>query len=357
VLCSTFIVHHIYHHLHQLMNYCIEDAHGTLCGTSKITFMLNQGSLMKVSVIVATRNRAHAIGPCLDSIATAFAEASPLDAEIVVVDNGSSDNTAEIIKAWATATRVSVQLLKEPKAGHARAQNHALRFAHGQLLAFTDDDCRLHPQYVKDLLRHDDEDRGLVLRGGRIELGDPTDLPLTINTSPTLMRWTLTMSSARHHRIPGYLNGCNMVMRRALLDQIGLFDEAFGPGSYIGSGEDSDLMFRAYLAGATLEYVPDMTVFHYHGRKTPEAGRKLMRRYTMANGAMLARYQFTHPDLCRVFYQDLRHTLRSLISGRNTLAPEIHFSNTDMVVYSALGFIKYTLMRKHSLPRLSESVN
>ena len=78
------------------------------------------------------------------------------------------------------------------------------------------------------------------------------------------------------------------------------FDEAFGPGSYIGSGEDSDLMFRAYLAGATLEYVPDMTVFHYHGRKTPEAGRKLMRRYTMANGAMLARYQFTHPDLCRV---------------------------------------------------------
>ena len=74
--CSIFIGHHIYHHLHQLMNYCIEDAYGIL-GTSKITFMLKQGSLVKVSVIVATRNRAHAIGPCLDSIATASLKLHP----------------------------------------------------------------------------------------------------------------------------------------------------------------------------------------------------------------------------------------------------------------------------------------
>jgi glycosyltransferase involved in cell wall biosynthesis len=302
---------------------------------------------MKLSVIVATRNRAHAIRPCLDSIATAFDKAAALDAEIVVVDNGSSDDTTEIIKAWAGTVTVSVQVLHEPKPGLSRAQNHGIRLARGELLAFTDDDCRLHPQYVNDLFRHDREDRGLVLRGGRVELGDPADLPLTINTSPTAMRWTRTMNSARHHRIPGFLNGCNMVMRRALLDQIGLFDEAFGPGSYIGSGGDADLMLRAYLTGATLEYVPDMTVFHYHGRKTPEVGHKLMRRYTIANGALLARYHFTHPDLCRVFYQDLRHAVRSLISGRNSLAPEIHFTNRDMVVYSALGFVKYILIRKH----------
>jgi Glycosyl transferase family 2 len=52
---------------------------------------------VKLSVIVATRNRAQAIGPCLDSIAEALAEAAPLDAEIVVVDNGSTDDTAEVI--------------------------------------------------------------------------------------------------------------------------------------------------------------------------------------------------------------------------------------------------------------------
>ena len=48
---------------------------------------------MKLSVIVATRNRGHAITPCLDSIAASIAHAAPLDAEIVVIDNGSTDNT------------------------------------------------------------------------------------------------------------------------------------------------------------------------------------------------------------------------------------------------------------------------
>jgi glycosyltransferase involved in cell wall biosynthesis len=66
---------------------------------------------VKLSVIVATRNRAHAITGCLDSIAAAFAKAAPLDAEIVVVDNGSTDDTPEIIDAWARANNVPVQTL------------------------------------------------------------------------------------------------------------------------------------------------------------------------------------------------------------------------------------------------------
>jgi len=49
-------------------------------------------------------------------------------------------------------------------------------------------------------------------------------------------------------------------MRCALVEKLGPFDERFGPGAIIGSGGDSDYLFRAYLAGFTLEYVPDMTV-------------------------------------------------------------------------------------------------
>jgi len=68
------------------------------------------------------------------------------------------------------------------------------------------------------------------------------------------------MNSARHQPITGQINGCNMTMRCALVEKLGPFDERFGPGAIIGSGGDSDYLFRAYLAGFTLEYVPDMTV-------------------------------------------------------------------------------------------------
>jgi glycosyltransferase involved in cell wall biosynthesis len=96
---------------------------------------------MKLSVIVATRNRAHAIAGCLDSIAASLANASAPDTEIVVVDNGSQDATSTIVEQWASASRpFPVRLLFEPKAGLARAHNRALETAQGDVLAFTDDD-------------------------------------------------------------------------------------------------------------------------------------------------------------------------------------------------------------------------
>jgi GT2 family glycosyltransferase len=72
---------------------------------------------MKLSVIVATRNRPHAIAGCLDSIAASLAKAVPLDAEIVMVDNGSQDATSRIVEQWATGSAFPVRLLVEPRAG------------------------------------------------------------------------------------------------------------------------------------------------------------------------------------------------------------------------------------------------
>jgi glycosyltransferase involved in cell wall biosynthesis len=307
---------------------------------------------MKLSVLIATRNRAHALASCLSSIATALANAPPIEAEIVVVDNGSTDDTAAVLQAWSNAGGVPVKLLHEPRKGKSRALNRALQAAQGDFLAFTDDDCRYSKEYVSQLLRHDAADTGLVLRGGRIELGDPTDLPITINTHPTLQRWQRATNSARYERFRGRINGCNMTMRRALVERLGPFDEDFGPGALIGAGEDADYIYRAYLAGATLEYVPDMTVFHHHGRKTAADGKELFRAYMIAAGALYARYLFIHPDLCRPFYWDCKNAIWELVTGTNTFLPDIAFSNRDSVACSLRGAARYFFLRKKD--RLTE---
>jgi GT2 family glycosyltransferase len=305
---------------------------------------------IKLSIIIATRNRAHALVRCLDSVVAALASAGPLDAEIVIVDNGSTDDTAERAAAWTRACTVPVQLLSEPRPGLSRAHNRAVRAARGELFVFTDDDCKLSQDYISHLLRYDAADTELVLRGGRIELGDATDLPLTINTGSTLVRWSRKENSARREVLSGRINGCNMTMRRALVERVGPFDEDFGAGSRFGSGNDTDYIYRAYLADAILEYVPDMTVFHYHGRKTNAEGNRLFRNYLRGDGALYARYFFKHPNLCRPFYWDCKNAFREIINGTNTFLPAIGFSHKDKVVCCVQGAVKYFFTLRREAP-------
>jgi glycosyltransferase involved in cell wall biosynthesis len=296
---------------------------------------------MKLSVIVSTRNRAAKIRPCLDSIATALAKAALPDAEIVVVNNGSTDNTSEIVKAWAFACPFPVCLAYEPRRGISYARNQSLKSARGELLAFTDDDCRLSADYITDLLRHDAADTEPILRGGRVELGDQTDLPITIKNTSTRQRFNRHTNPATTDCIVGQISGCNMAMRRAVADLIGPFDERLGAGAIIPSAEDSDYHFRAYLAGITLEYVPDMVVSHHHGRKHKAVGYKLYRDYTLGTGALYAKYFFTQAGLCRPFLWDLNKSLQEILTGTNLFLPAIGFSFKHKVAYSILGAVKY----------------
>jgi GT2 family glycosyltransferase len=287
---------------------------------------------MQLSVIVVTRNRAHQLAPCLNSILVAIDRAQ-VKAQLIVVDNGSSDGIANVL---ARSRDARVQALQEPRLGKARGLNRALDIAKGELLAFIDDDCRTHPDYVQDLLRHYEADTEPVLRGGRIELGDPTDLPFTINTSDIRKRWHIALDSTRREAIAGDINGCNMVMPRALIERIGPFDEDFGPGSRMESCDDADMILRAYTAGAPIEYVPDMTVYHHHGRKTDAQIAALFRRYHVGWGAVHAKHLFQHP----VFYRDLYRHMKAM--------------RLISVAHQARGALRYFLRRRSGKREISD---
>ena len=100
----------------------------------------------KASIIICSRNRAAQLSTCLDSIHED--EMLATAAELVLVDNGSMDDTHQIMKAHADRARDPVLVRQEPDAGLSRARNVGLDAATGDLLLFTDDDCYMDPGYI-----------------------------------------------------------------------------------------------------------------------------------------------------------------------------------------------------------------
>jgi glycosyltransferase involved in cell wall biosynthesis len=108
-----------------------------------------------------------------ESIAQAARLAALTDAEIVVADNASDDGTSAVIQNWAGNCSIAVRLEYEPRVGITIAKNRGLRSARGNILVLTDDDCQLREDYFSELLRLYNTDADMVLRGCRVELGNP----------------------------------------------------------------------------------------------------------------------------------------------------------------------------------------
>jgi GT2 family glycosyltransferase len=295
---------------------------------------------MKLSVVICTRNRADALIHCLESIDVAARRAALTDAEIVVTDNGSSDGTPEIVRSWATGVSIAVRIEHEPRPGITITKNRGLRAARGELLVLTDDDCRLQGDYFVHLLRLHDADPTAVLRGGRVELGDPSDLPLTIKTDTVPRRWHIGDHSARRENLGNCFLGCNLFMTRAVYQRLGPFDERFGVGA-IPAGEDTDYIFRAYTAGLRIEYVPEIVVYHHHGRKAPEAAHRLWRNYMIGSGALYAKHLMTCPSLCLQLRWDLKPFAREIVTRKNLFLPDYGFSYADKMRCYADGAVSY----------------
>jgi hypothetical protein len=106
------------------------------------------------------------------------------------------------------------------------------------------------------------------------------------------------------------------------------------------SHQAATLIACSALAYITLEYVPGMAVAHYHGRKTHDVGRKLLKNHLTGNGAVLAKHAWKHPNLARQTYWDVKNAIREILAGGNTTFMP-YFSHRDKVVYSALGAVRY----------------
>jgi glycosyltransferase involved in cell wall biosynthesis len=285
-----------------------------------------------ITFIVCTRNRASILPMALNAIA-AEASAHPSEIDLVIVDDGSSDNTRSVLAAWAECASLQVSIVELPRRGLAAARNAGMAAAKGRLLAFTDDDCVLAPGYMRDLRGHYGKDAEAVIRGGRVELGDPKDLPFTVKTSDTRVR----MRPGMH---PGtVVLGCNMVIPRIVADVVGTFDERFGAGTRFKAGEDADYVYRAHLMGIAVEYVPDMAVRHFHGRREYAEVLRLSTGYFLGNGALYAKH-LRNGWLIHNLRWDIAKAASELVGGES-LDPVIGLSYRRMILQNLRGMALY----------------
>lgn len=263
-----------------------------------------------LTIAICTRNRAAALGETLDSI-DALAQPADWDVELVVVDNGSTDDTGAVLAEFARRARVPVRLLLETRPGLSVARNCALQATTADVVAFTDDDCFPQADWLQCIAEHYSRQDSEAVLSGRVELYNPADLPVTINTSRkpvTITQPTMNLTS---------LMGCNMALSRATIERVGTFDEAFGAGGRFVSAEDTDYLYRALAAGFAMRYSPDMVVFHNHGRRAPAEREKLMRGYAIGRGAMYYKFWRLGDRLAsRSMYWDLRQSVKTVLRWR-----------------------------------------
>ena len=231
---------------------------------------------MELSVVIGTYNRAHLLAGTLGALAAQQVPPS-LDWEIVVVDNNSTDATAQVVAAFSPKTAIPVRYVSEPRQGISHARNRGIREAQGSILAFTDDDVLPAPDWVSEVAAGMErwDAHGV---GGRILPQWEGERPgwLTENRRP--LRLLALMESAESGWLAMPLKphpqvwGANMAFRREVFDRVGEFDPRRGVvGKRLFRGEESDLIERALDLGLKIAYDPTLTVFHRIG---PDRMRK-----------------------------------------------------------------------------------
>ncbi len=234
--------------------------------------IVSAGPSIAASVIIVGYHSADCLEACLDSV---FAQELPPGAlEVIVVDNASTDNTVDLIRD-RYGSRVKL-IANEQNVGFAAANNQAYLLAEGDTIFLVNPDSVLQPQAIRNTIEYLEAHPECGIAGALLLDDDGTRAP-SARRFPCFTRKAATLSGladrfaifggadyedADHTQVldvdwvPGAFTG----LKRAMLEEIGFFDERF-----FLYYEETDLCLRAKSFGWAVRYLPDVVVHHTGG--------------------------------------------------------------------------------------------
>jgi GT2 family glycosyltransferase len=245
--------------------------------------------MLELSIIIATRNRAQQLCRALESVKVQSLAANRF--EVIVVDNGSSDETSRLAPI-ALKHFPHAKFLTESKAGAAAARNSGVAASNAPLVVFLDDDVIADRQLLEEHLRsHRDQNNIAVLGAVRFPWrGTESPLFKLLVQRPELLQ-TFAFDDPQNVSFLHFYT-CNLSMPRAFFTHNPGFDEQF-----TGSGfEDTELGYRFLRAGRRLTFNPRASVLH-----DAQVSASVLAKKQFNNGRYLAYLLRKHSDLRKVF--------------------------------------------------------
>jgi glycosyltransferase involved in cell wall biosynthesis len=213
---------------------------------------------MKATIQLCTYNRAHLLGRVLDAC---FEQTvSPADYEVVLVNDGSTDDTPAVIAAAQARATCPFTVVGRPNGGLAKARNSGLARSTGERIILIDDDVLPLPNFVGEHLRSHARHPRAIVRGGAINVENFDDLPLPV--------WSFRNYSGN------YFWTTNVSVPLETLRAAGGFNEDFAEYGW----EDIDVGLRLRFAGVKAVFNPRALVYHYKPRPRAADVEKMLRQ-------------------------------------------------------------------------------
>ena len=218
-----------------------------------------------VSIVICTRNRPEFLAKCLHALQNLSHPAQ----EIIVVDNAPhTDETRQLVSQIP-----GIRYVPEPRPGLSVARNTGIRHSTGNIIAFTDDDVIVHPDWIARLRQSFQNPKVMAVTGLILPAELETEAQLIFEVDLGNFGWgyhtkifdQAFFQATKHVGVPVWRigAGANMAFRRQAFEMVGTYDERLGAGAS-GCSEDSELWYRILAEGWLCRYEPTAVVFHHH---------------------------------------------------------------------------------------------